>query len=103
MAPDDSRAARCPVCDRAYDSLSEHTGGLMVNLLANARYRRVCFDPALVEGEARVRFYHHTHDQAGTEPEAPAGRDEPVSREPAGEAPRRRSSPESSSPTDGGR
>ncbi|QCC47746.1 hypothetical protein [Halobellus limi] len=61
--PDDS-PANCPVCGADYDSVSEHAAGLMVNLLDNERYRRVCFDPVLVDGEARVRFYHHTHEQA---------------------------------------
>jgi hypothetical protein len=60
--PDDA-PARCPVCDAEYDSVSEHDAGLLVNLLDNERYRRVCFDPVLVDGEARVRFYHHTHGQ----------------------------------------
>jgi hypothetical protein len=61
--PDDS-PANCPVCEADYDSVSEHAAGLMVNLLDNERYRRVCFDPVLVDDEARVRFYHHTHEQA---------------------------------------
>ena len=60
--PDDA-PARCPVCEAEYDSVSEHDAGLLVNLLDNERYRRVCFDPVLVDGEARVRFYHHTHEQ----------------------------------------
>jgi hypothetical protein len=55
--------ASCPVCGDAYDSVSEHDAGLMVNLLDNERYRRVCFDPVAVDGEPRVRFYHHTHEQ----------------------------------------
>ncbi|WP_049984888.1 hypothetical protein [Halobellus rufus] len=56
----------CPVCDRAYESVSEHDGGLMVNLLDNDRYRRVCFEPVLVGEGARVRFYHHTHEQTSS-------------------------------------
>jgi len=60
--PDDA-PDRCPVCDAAYDSVSEHDRGVMVNLLDNDRYRRVCFEPTLVDGDARVRFYHHTHEQ----------------------------------------
>lgn len=63
MNVDDEVADVCPVCDAAYESVSEHDGGLMVNLLDNDRYRRVCFDPVLVAGEARVRFYHHPHEQ----------------------------------------
>ncbi len=54
-SPDD-----CPVCERDYESVSAHREGLMVNLLENERYRRVCFEPA--DGP-RVRFYHHTHEQ----------------------------------------
>jgi len=53
----------CPVCEATYDSISEHGDGLIVNLLDNDRYRRVCFDPVLVDGDARLRFYHHTHEQ----------------------------------------
>jgi hypothetical protein len=64
--PEDAPDA-CPVCEAAYDSVSRHDGGLMVNLLDNARYRRVCFEPVDDEGGARVRFYHHTHEQAGTD------------------------------------
>ncbi|MFB6252929.1 MAG: hypothetical protein ABEI27_14800 [Halobellus sp.] len=63
--PDDA-PDRCPVCETAYDSVSEHDAGLLVNLIENERYRRVCFDPVLVEGEARVYFYHHTHEQTDT-------------------------------------
>jgi hypothetical protein len=59
--PDDAPPV-CPVCGLAYDSLSEHDGGLMVNLLDNDRYRRVCFDPVDVDGRAHVHFYHHTHE-----------------------------------------
>lgn len=55
----------CPVCDVAYDSVSVHDAGLLVNLLDNERYRRVCFEPiAATDGTPLVRFYHHTHDQA---------------------------------------
>jgi hypothetical protein len=50
----------CPVCATAYDSVSVHESGLMVNLLDNERYRRVCLEP--VEGP-EMRFYHHTHEQ----------------------------------------
>lgn len=59
--------ARCPVCDTAYDSVSRHgeDDGLVVNLRANRRYARVCFDPVTVGGATRVDFYHHTHTQAG--------------------------------------
>ena len=64
--PEDAPAV-CPVCETGYDSVSVHDAGLMVNLLDNERYRRVCFEPvAGDDGEALVRFYHHTHEQAGT-------------------------------------
>ena len=59
--------AVCPVCDVTYDSVSEHAAGVMVNLLDNARYRRVCFEPMARDDEARVRFYHHTHEQVGAD------------------------------------
>ena len=55
----------CPVCEVPYDSVSRHDAGLMVNLLDNDRYRRVCFEPVSVDGVAHVRFYHHTHEQVG--------------------------------------
>jgi len=54
----------CPVCETAYESVSEHSTGLMVGLDRNEEYRRVCFEPHTVDGEARIRFYHHTHEQA---------------------------------------
>jgi hypothetical protein len=57
----------CPVCERAYDSVSRHDAGLLVNLLDNERYRRVCFDPVAVEGTACVDFYHHTHAQCAAD------------------------------------
>ncbi len=65
--PDDPPAT-CPVCETAYDSVSVHDSGLMVNLLDNERYQRVCFEPTS-DGGGRtplLRFYHHTHEQAGT-------------------------------------
>jgi hypothetical protein len=56
----------CPVCEAAYDSVSRHDAGLLVNLLDNERYRRVCFEPVSHDGTAHVRFYHHTHAQVGS-------------------------------------
>jgi hypothetical protein len=56
---------RCPVCEAVFDSVSVHEEGLMVNLLDNERYRRICFEPA-GEDEPRIRFYHHTHEQAAS-------------------------------------
>lgn len=62
--PDDP-PADCPVCDAAYDSVSVHSTGLMINLLENDRYQRVCVEPlASAQGAARIRFFHHTHEQA---------------------------------------
>ena len=61
---DSHDAAVCPVCGVAYDSVSVHDTGLLVTLLDNERYRRVCFEPALGDdGQALVRFYHHAHAQ----------------------------------------
>jgi len=51
----------CAVCNRPYDSLSAHDAGVMVNLLDNERYQRVCFQP---KRDGRLWFYHHTHEQA---------------------------------------
>ncbi|GAB7012773.1 hypothetical protein [Halolamina salina] len=61
--PDDA-PENCPVCAAAYDSVSRHAEGLMVSLQETERYGRVCFDPVTVDGEARIDFYHHTHEQA---------------------------------------
>jgi hypothetical protein len=61
--PDDAPPT-CPVCGADYDSVSAHDRGLLVNLLDNERYRRVCFDPVSGETGALVYFYHHTHEQA---------------------------------------
>ncbi|AUV81296.1 hypothetical protein C2R22_06135 [Salinigranum rubrum] len=69
--PEDAPAV-CPVCATDYDSVSQHDAGLMVNLLDNARYRRVCFDPVSADGTASVRFYHHTHEQVGAGQARPA-------------------------------
>lgn len=57
----------CPVCETAYDSVSVHDAGLMVNLLDNARSRRVRFEPAAGADGPLVRLYHHTHEQVGGE------------------------------------
>lgn len=62
--PEDAPSV-CPVCNTAYHSVSEHDAGLLVNLLDNAQYRRVCFEPILRDGEALVQFFHHTHEQIG--------------------------------------
>jgi len=64
--PEDA-PVKCPVCETAYDSVSVHEAGVMVNLLDNDRYRRVCFEPTTHDGRAVVRFYHHTHEQIETE------------------------------------
>lgn len=82
--PDDPPAV-CPVCETAYESVSEHADGLMVGLSENDRYRRVCFEPHTAAEDAsdapddstseaddptsepRIRFYHHTHEQAAPE------------------------------------
>jgi len=38
-----------------------------VNLIENDRYQRVCFDPVQSDtGDALVYFYHHTHQETGT-------------------------------------
>ncbi|WP_247009380.1 hypothetical protein [Halorientalis litorea] len=63
--PDDPPRV-CPVCTAAYDSVSVHESGVMVNLLDNERYRRVCFEPVDDGDASRLRFYHHTHEQART-------------------------------------
>ncbi len=60
--PDDP-PAKCPVCETEYQSVSRHADGVMVNLLENERYRRVCFDPDAHDGRPSMHFYHHTHDQ----------------------------------------
>lgn len=57
---------RCPICETAYDSASVHEEGVAVNLIENERFRRVCFEPVGGDDGARLRFYHHTHEQAGT-------------------------------------
>jgi len=54
----------CPGCGADYDSVSVHADPVMVNLLDNDRYRRVCFEPRSRDGEPRLYFYHHTHEQA---------------------------------------
>ena len=64
----------CPVCGAAFDSLSVHDEGVMVNLLDNDRYHRVCFQPVSDDEDTPLlRFFHHTHDQAGTDEPGTAG------------------------------
>jgi hypothetical protein len=53
----------CPVCATDFDSVSLHDAGLMVNLLDNDLYRRVCFEPVSRDDAAMIRFYHHRHEQ----------------------------------------
>jgi hypothetical protein len=65
---------RCPICETAYDSVSVHEEGVAVNLIENERFRRVCFEPIVGdENSAQLRFYHHTHEQAGTTPSSERG------------------------------
>lgn len=64
---------RCPICESAYESVSIHEDGVAVNLIENERFRRVCFEPVGTNGESRLRFYHHTHEQAGTTPPSERG------------------------------
>jgi hypothetical protein len=59
--------AVCPVCDREYECVSRHEDGVMVNLIPNERYRRVCLDPDPTSEVRTVRFFHHTHEQAAAE------------------------------------
>jgi hypothetical protein len=80
MRPTDPQAD-CPVCGAGYDSVSVHDSGLVVNLLDNERYRRVCFEPVERDGAPHVRFYHHTHDQVSAHSGSPTEGD-PVGDEP---------------------
>lgn len=65
----------CPVCGADFESVSVHDEGVMVNLLDNERFHRVCFQPVDDGDVAVLRFFHHTHDQAGIdEPGSPGGR-----------------------------
>jgi hypothetical protein len=43
--------------------VSAHRDSVMVNLLDNERYQRVCFEPTSQDGDPCVYFYHHTHEQ----------------------------------------
>ena len=54
----------CPVCEHAYESVSLHETGLMINLIEYVRFQRVCFEPVLESNTSMIRFYHHTHTQA---------------------------------------
>ncbi|WP_411968190.1 hypothetical protein [Haloferax sp. YSSS75] len=65
--PDARTPTVCPVCTTPYDSVSLHDHGLLVNLLDNARYRRVCFEPVEHDGRPHVRFFHHTHEQVNAD------------------------------------
>jgi len=64
----------CPVCGAAFESVSVHDEGLMVNMRDNDRYQRVCLEPVSDDaGTPLVRFFHHTHEQAGTDQPGTAG------------------------------
>jgi len=63
----------CPVCGADFESVSVHDEGLMVNMRDNDRYQRVCLEPITDGGTALVRFFHHTHEQAGTDQPGSAG------------------------------
>lgn len=56
----------CPVCGTDFESVSVHDEGVMVNLLDNDRYQRVCFQPVSDDDTPLLRFFHHTHEQTGT-------------------------------------
>ncbi|WP_276271630.1 hypothetical protein [Haloarcula litorea] len=74
-SPAADRPVVCPVCGADFESVSVHDEGVMVNLLDNEVFRRVCFQPAGEGGTPVVRFFHHTHEQAGTDdPGTPGGR-----------------------------
>ncbi|WP_277541009.1 hypothetical protein [Haloarcula laminariae] len=65
----------CPVCGAGFESVSAHDEGLMVNMRDNDRYQRVCLEPVSDDGTALIRFFHHTHEQAGSDgPGSPGGR-----------------------------
>jgi len=63
----------CPVCGAGFESVSVHDEGLMVNMRDNDRYQRVCLEPVSDDGTALIRFFHHTHEQAGTDEPGSAG------------------------------
>jgi len=63
----------CPVCGADFEAVSVHDEGLMVNMRDNDRYRRVCLEPVSDDGTALIRFFHHTHEQAGTDQPGTAG------------------------------
>ncbi|MBV0923172.1 hypothetical protein KTS45_03070 [Halomicroarcula limicola] len=73
---DVDRPVVCPVCGADFESVSVHDEGVMVNLLDNDRFQRVCFQPVSDDaGAPLVRFFHHTHEQAETgQPGTPGGR-----------------------------
>lgn len=64
----------CPVCGAEFESVSVHDEGLMVTMRDNDRYQRVCLEPVSDDtGAPLVRFFHHTHEQAGTDQPGSAG------------------------------
>jgi hypothetical protein len=63
----------CPVCGTDFESVSVHDEGVMVNLLDKDQFQRVCFQPFSDDGTALLRFFHHSHDQAGRDEPGSAG------------------------------
>lgn len=70
---DSDEPVRCPVCGVDFESVSVHDEGLLVNMRDNDRYRRVCLEPVSDDGTPSIRFFHHTHEQAGADPPGTAG------------------------------
>lgn len=64
---------RCPVCGAAFEAVSTHEEGVMVQLRDSDQFDRLCFQP--VEGDAvsLLRFFQHTAGQAGTDEPGSAG------------------------------
>ncbi len=73
MSNTEDEPVRCPVCGAAFEAVSTHDEGMMVQLRDSDQFDRLCFQP--VEGEDRplLRFFQHTAAQAGTGEPGSAG------------------------------
>lgn len=70
---DADRPVVCPVCGADFESVSVHDEGVMVNLLDNDRFQRVCFQPVSDDEGPRWSAFSITHTNR-PEPGSPARR-----------------------------
>lgn len=64
----------CPVCGADFEAVSVHDEGVMVNLVADDRFERVCLQPLSDDGTPLLRFFQHARDRNSDRPGTAGGR-----------------------------